>query len=262
MISQAYNEIIWALGAEDQVVGVDYSSTWPPEVRKMTTVGYHRALSAEGILSLKPTVIISDGNIGPPTVVNQLKQLSVPMKTFEAKNTSIDGTKALIREMGAYFHEETRADELCRKLDADMATALGAAKKYTDHPRVAVIHYGRASNVYMLVGASGSGDAGAAGQMVKWAGGVMAVQKEGMERMASPEVVAEANPEVILMTEFGFDRLKGDQAQILALPGVATSVAAATHRIFRVEEHDLMYFGPSTGEGLLRLVHLIHDGNR
>lgn len=258
VISQAYNEIIWALGAQSQVVGVDYSSTWPPEVRKMTTVGYHRALSAEGILSLKPTVVISDNNIGPPTVVDQLKQLNIPMKTFAARNDSIDGAKALIREIGGYFHKEAKAEEICAKLDADMAKAMDDARRYSDHPRVAVIHFGRASNVYMLVGASGQGDAGAAGQMVRWAGGENAVQKAGMERMASPEIVAQANPDVILMTEFGYDQLNGDPAKILALPGVATSQAAATHRIFRVEEHDLMYFGPSTGEGLERLIHLIH----
>jgi len=259
VIAQAYTEIIWALGAQDQVVGVDYSSTWPPEVKNVTTVGYHRALSTEGILSLKPTVIITDGNIGPPTVVEQLKQLNVPMKTFTSKNDSIEGAKALIREMGAYFHKEAKAEELCQTLDADMAKALDAAKKYDDRPRVAVIHYGRASNVYMIVGASGSGDAGAAGQMVRWAGGEMAIQKAGMERMASPEIVAQANPDVILMSEFGFDRLNGAKDKILELPGVATSNAAKNDRIYRVAEHDLMYFGPSTGKGVLQLVELIHQ---
>ena len=259
VISQAYNEIIWALGAQENVVGVDYSSTWPPEVKKMTTVGYHRALSTEGILSLKPTVIIHDGNIGPPQVVEQLTQLNIPMKTFEAKNNSIEGAKALMREMGAYFHKEQRAEELCAKLDADRARALDEAKQYTDHPRVAVIHYGRASNVYLLVGASGSGDAGAAGQMVRWAGGEMAIQSAGMQRMASPEIVAQANPDVVLMSEFGYDRLDGSKEKILALPGVATSNAARDGRIYRVEEHDLMYFGPSTGEGLSKLVTLIHQ---
>lgn len=259
VISQAYTEIIWALGAQDHVVGVDYSSTWPPEVKSVTTVGYHRALSAEGILSLQPTVIITDGNIGPPQVVEQLKQLNVPFKTFTAKNDSIDGAKALMREMGAYFHKETRAEELCRTLDADMARALEEAKRYPDHPRVAVIHYGRASNIYLLVGASGGGDAGAAGQMVRWAGGEIAIQQAGMQRMTSPEIVARANPDVVLMTEFGYDRLSGSKDQILELPGVATSNAARTGRIYRVEEHDLMYFGPSTGEGVLKLVKLIHQ---
>jgi iron complex transport system substrate-binding protein len=52
VISPIYNEIIWALGAQNQVVGIDLSTTYPPEVKQVQTVGYHRALSAEGILSL------------------------------------------------------------------------------------------------------------------------------------------------------------------------------------------------------------------
>src|SRR2546423_2760444 len=111
VISPLYNEIIWALGAKDRVVGVDLSSTSPPDVKKVQTVGYHRALSAEGILSLHPTAIIHDNNIGPPQVVEQLQSLNIPMKTFTAKNDSVEGTKALIREMGAYFHREARAEE-------------------------------------------------------------------------------------------------------------------------------------------------------
>src|SRR3569623_303809 len=52
VISPIYNEIIWALGAQNTVVGIDLSTTYPPEVKNVQTVGYHRALSAEGILSL------------------------------------------------------------------------------------------------------------------------------------------------------------------------------------------------------------------
>src|SRR5215212_9243317 len=121
VISQTYNEIIWALGAQEHVVGVDYSSTYPPDVKKVQTVGYHRALSAEGILSLRPTAIIHDNNIGPPQVVEQLRGLNIPLKTFGAKNDSVEGTKALIREMGAYFHKEARAEELCNTLDEQRA---------------------------------------------------------------------------------------------------------------------------------------------
>ena len=72
VISPIYNEIIWALGAQNTVVGIDLSTTYPPEVKNVQTVGYHRALSAEGSLSLHPTAIIHDNNIGPPQVVQQL----------------------------------------------------------------------------------------------------------------------------------------------------------------------------------------------
>lgn len=258
VIAQAYTDILWALGAQEHVVAVDFSSTYPPEVKKLPTVGYHRALSAEGILSLKPTLVLHDNNIGPPQVVDQLQSLGIPMKSFAAKNDSIEGTEALIREMGAFFHQETRAEELCEKLDADMTRAQAEVRRYTDHPRVVVIHFGRASNVYLLVGARGEGDAGAAGRMVEWAGGEMAVTSQGMQRLTSPEVVAQANPDVVLMTDFGYDRLDGSMEKISALPGVATSAAARDHRVYRVEEHRLMYLGPQTGENVLALAKLLH----
>ena len=257
-IGEAYNEMIYALGAQANLVGVDYSSTYPAEIRKLPTVGYHRALSAEGILSLKPTLIIEDDNIGPDNVVRQLQALHIPMKTFNAKNDSIEGTKALLLEMGAFFHKEQRAKELCAQMDREMAAAAVDVKKYKTTPRVAVIHYGRASNVYLLVGNGGHGDAGTAGTMVQLAGGQMAIQKPGMERMVSPEIIAKSNPQVILMTEYGFDRL-GSMEQAKTLPGVAETDAARNNRIYRVPEHDLMYFGPDTGESIIRLAKLIHQ---
>src|SRR5215207_5841094 len=260
VISQTYNEIIWALGAQDKVVGVDFSSTYPPEVKKVQTVGYHRALSAEGILSLHPTAIIHDNNIGPPQVVEQLKSLNIPMKSFDAKNDSVEGTKALIREMGAYFHKEARAEELCKTLDTQTAASLEAVKKYTDKPRVAVIHFGRASNVYMVVGkGQGTGDGSAASRMIEWAGGEMAITTQRMQRMESPETVAQANPDVILVTDYGFDRLGSPIDEIKALPGVSTSNAAKNNRIYRVEEHQLMYFGPRSGENVEKVAAAIHQ---
>jgi iron complex transport system substrate-binding protein len=260
VISPIYNEIIWALGAQNTVVGIDLSTTYPPEVKNVQTVGYHRALSAEGILSLHPTAIIHDNNIGPPQVVQQLQQLNIPMKQFSAKNDSFDGTKALIREMGAYFHKEAKAEELCRTLDAQMAASLEAVKKYTERPRVVVIHFGRASNVYMVVGkGEGTGDGSAAGRMIEWAGGEMAINSGRMQRMESPETVAQANPDVILVTDYGFDRAGGDLEQIKALPGVATSNAAKNNRIYRIEENQLMYFGPRSGENVEKVAAVIHQ---
>lgn len=259
VISQTYNEIIWALGAQDHVVGVDYSSTFPPEVKNVQTVGYHRALSAEGILSLKPTAIIHDNNIGPPQVVEQLQSLNIPMKTFTAKNNSIDGTKALIREMGGYFHQEQKAEELCNTLDSQLAASLESAKKYNDRPRIAVIHFGRASNVYLVVGKGGQGDGGAASQMIEWAGGQMAVESQGMQRMTSPEILAQANPDIILVTDFGYDRLGDALPEIKALPGVSTSNAAKNNRIYRIEENMLMYFGPRSGENIEKVAAIIHQ---
>lgn len=248
-IAKQYNEIIYALGAQEHLVAVDVSSTYPPEIKKLPTVGYHRALSAEGIISMQPTLIIHDNNVGPEHVMQQMEQLKIPMKTF-SKAKDLDETKALMKEMGSYFHKEKEADSLCQKLDRDMQQALqGPVPK--DTPTVVIIHYGRANNVYLTMTKKSQ-----AAQMIQWAGGKIVTDGDkGMQNL-SAEVVAASDPDIVLLTDFGYDRL-GVPEKIKELPGVATTKAAKNNRIYRVEEHDMVYFGPRTGENVLRLKKLL-----
>jgi len=254
-LSKQYSEIIYALGAEKDLVAVDLSSTYPPQIKSLPTVGYHRALSAEGIISVKPTLILHDNNVGPEQVMRQLEQLKIPMKVFDAKGDDIPSAGKLISEMGAYFHQEARARALNEKLDADMAkaTRTPSAKK----PKVMIIHFGRAMNVYLTMT-----QASTAGRMIEWAGGQMAVKGERGMLQLSPEVVAQADPDVLLLTDFGYDRLGSKEAIAGNLPGVSTTRAVKSGRVHRVEEHDLVYIGPRTGENVLKLQELIHAGER
>jgi iron complex transport system substrate-binding protein len=70
--------------------------------------------------------------------------------------------------------------------------------------------------------------------------------------------MAKTDPDVILLTDFGYDQL-GSLDKIKELPGVAGTKAAKSNRIFRVEEHDMVYLGPRTGEIVLRLQQLIRQ---
>ncbi len=250
-ISKQYSEIIYALGAQQDIVAVDLSSTYPPEIKKLPTVGYHRALSVEGVLAAKPTLIFHDNNIGPEHVIKQLMDLKIPMKTF-IKGTTIDSTKLLIKEMGVYFHKERQADSLCKKLDKDLDDALEHVKQYQNKTKVLVIHFGQANNVYLVMTKNSI-----TAKMIAWAGGEIAIDgKRGMSPL-SAEVVAAADPDVILLTDFGYDRL-GTNEKIKELPGIAGTKAAKNNRIYRIEEHDLVYFGPRTGENTLMLQKIIH----
>jgi len=256
-ISKQYSEIIYALNAQDNIVAVDVSSTYPPEIKKLPTVGYHRALSAEAILAMNPTLILQDNNIGPEHVVKQLNDLKIPMKNFGKYQNTIPGTDSLIREMGAYFHKEQRADSLCMKLEKDMKTALESAKQYTDSTKVLIIHFGQASNIYLVMTKKST-----AAKMIEWAGGKMAVNDEKGMKQISPEIVAASDPDVILLTDFGYDRLGGSPEKIKELPGVASTKAYANKRIYRIEEHDMVYIGPRTGENVLNLQKLIHQSGK
>uniref|UniRef100_UPI0030D7A304 heme/hemin ABC transporter substrate-binding protein n=1 Tax=uncultured Marixanthomonas sp. TaxID=757245 RepID=UPI0030D7A304 len=178
VISKQYNELIYALGAEENIVAVDVSSTYPPKIKELPNVGYHRALSAEAILSMKPTLILEDNNIGPEHVVTQIKKLKIPMKQFGMYEHTIAGTDSLMREMGRYFNKESKAEELCKKLDSDMKMALENTDNYKEKPKVLVIHFGRASNIYLVMTKNST-----AGKLIKWAGGEMAVKGDrGMKQ--------------------------------------------------------------------------------
>jgi iron complex transport system substrate-binding protein len=251
-ISKQYNEIIYALGAEKDIVAVDISSVYPEQIKKLPTVGYHRALSIEGILSAKPTLIMHDNNIGPEHVTKQLQDLKIPMKVFNTKASTIDSTVILIKEMGEYFNKKRAADSLSSILTNEMQQALELSKKYTDKPKVLIIHFGQASNIYLVMSKKST-----AGKMVEWAGGEMAVTDEKGMKQLSAEIVSKSDPDVILLTDFGYDKL-GSPEKIKELPGVSATRAAKNNHIYRIEEHDLVYLGPRTGKNILLLQKLIH----
>lgn len=250
-VSKQLNEIIFAVGGDTALVGIDISSTYPPETKKITTVGYHRALSGEGIISLNPTVVWHDGNIAPQQVIDQIKKVGIPMREFHGGST-IDSTKILIMQVANEFHNEKKGKELCDKLDADMAKLDSARKSYKDKPRVLIIHFGQAANKYFVLSRRGIPE-----QMLEWAGAENAADSTQKWKDLSPEVIAMAQPDVILATDFGYD-LQGSLEKFKQLPGISLSPAAKNNRIYRIEEHDLVYFGPRTGENVMEIMHLVH----
>jgi len=250
-ISKQLTEIIFAVGGDTALVGVDISSTYPPAAKKITTVGYHRALNAEGIISLNPTVVWHDGNIAPEHVIEQLKKVGIPLREFQGGST-IDSTKMLIMEVAREFHNEARGKEICTKLDADMAKLDSARKTYTDKPRVLIIHFGQAANKYFVLSRRGVPE-----QMLEWAGAENAADTGQRWKDLSAEVIATAQPDVILATDFGYD-LQGSLEKFKQLPGISLSPAAKNNRIYRIEEHDLVYLGPRSGENVLKIMQLVH----
>lgn len=252
-VSKQLTEIIFAVGGDTALVGVDISSTWPPAAKKITTVGYHRALAPEGIISLNPTVVWNDGNWGPPATIGQLKKVGIPLRQFDGGNT-IDSTKQLIRTIAAEFHNSRAGDSICTRLDADMQRADSLRKTYAAEPplKVLVIHFGQAANQYFVLNHRGTQQ-----QMLDWAGAINVADTAQKWKNLSSEVIAQAQPDVILATDYGFD-LQGSVEKFKQLPGVSLSPAAKNNRIYRIEEHDLVYLGPRTGENVYKLIQLIH----
>ncbi|MEP7231295.1 MAG: ABC transporter substrate-binding protein [Ginsengibacter sp.] len=254
-LSKHLTEMVFALGKGHDLVGVDLSSTFPDSAKLLPTVGYHRALNPEGIISMSPDLVIHSNDVGPANVMPQVEKAGLNVKVFGGANT-FDSARMLLRDLGKFFNEEKKADSICKKMDADMAKATATLMdmKIRDSPSVMIIHFGRANNIYFIMsGRNGVGD-----KMIALAGGKTATYDAKGARQLSAEAVAASNPDIIIATDYGYDKMGSMDKFISEIPGVALTNAGKNKRIVRFEEHDLIYFGPRTGENIIKLMNLIH----
>ncbi len=254
-LSKHLTEMVFALGKGHNIVAVDLSSTYPDSAKVLKTVGYHRALNAEGIISMTPDLVIHSNDIGPENVLPQIEKAGLNIKEFGGANT-FDSAKILIKTLGNFFGEDVKAIALCNKMDADFekAKTLLKAKNKKDTPSVMIIHFGRASNVYFVM----SGRKGVGDKMIELAGAKVVNYDAKGARQISAEAIAEANPDIIIATDYGYDQMGSMEKFITDVPGVALTNAGKNKRIVRFEENDLVYFGPRTGENIIKLMNLIH----
>jgi iron complex transport system substrate-binding protein len=254
-LSKQLTEMIFALGKGHNIVAVDLSSTYPDSAKLLKTVGYHRALSPESIIAMNPDLVIHSNDIGPENVLPQITKAGLNIKAFGGANT-IDSAKLLLKDLGNFFGEEKKADSLIKKIDKDIAAAADTLLKRNikDTPTVMIIHFGRANNVYFVMsGRKGPGD-----KMITLAGGKTVKYDAKGARQISAEAIAEANPDIIIATDYGYDQMGSMDKFISTVPGVALTNAGKNKRIVRFEEHDLIYFGPRSGENILKLINLLH----
>src|SRR5690606_13928191 len=99
-IGGSVTEIIHALGEEGRLVGRDSTSLFPEEALALPDVGYVRALSAEGVLSIEPDLIIAIEGAGPPEAVALLKDAGVDYVEIPEGNDT-DAIVKKIRAVGA-----------------------------------------------------------------------------------------------------------------------------------------------------------------
>jgi iron complex transport system substrate-binding protein len=254
-VSKQLNEMIFAVGKGHNIVAVDLSSTYPDSAKLLPTVGYHRMLSAEGIISMKPDLVLHDNDMGPANVLPQLEKAGLNIKAYDIGRT-IDSSKLVLKQLANFFGVPKLADSLNQKLDADLLTAKNilASIHIVDTPSVMVIQFGRAGNSFFVM----SGRGGIPDKMIELAGGRPAHYDAKGARQISSEAVATANPDIIIATDYGFDKMGGAENFKEGIPGVALTNAAKNNRIYRFEEHDLVYFGPRTGENVMKLMKLFY----
>jgi iron complex transport system substrate-binding protein len=254
-LSKHLTEMVFALGKGHNIVAVDLSSTYPDSTKLLKTVGYHRALSPESIISMTPDMVIHSNDVGPENVLPQITKAGLHVKAFGGANT-IDSARLLLKELGKFFGVEKKADSIINNMNAGIAKAADTlqALGIKDSLRIMIIHFGlRNNNYFVMSGRNGVGD-----KMIRLAGCTPALYNGKGAREMSAEAVALANPDIIIATDFGYDRMGSMDKFISSVPGVSLTNAGKNKLIVRFEEHDLIYFGPRTGDNIIKLINLLH----
>ena len=159
-----------------------------------------------------------------------------------------------MKRLGREFRHEHDADSVIAKWDRDMAAVLGDTTMWDKgpKPRVLVMHFGQIANDYLAIKRGTPAD-----RIIRWAGGENAIDSVGGMLRLTPELIAKAAPDVIIATDVGYDRV-GSVDKFAALPGVSLTPAGRAKRIYRVDETEVMYYGPRTPASLEKIVKWLH----
>lgn len=240
----AVTEIVHALGQGDRLVARDTTSTFPPEVTDLPDVGYVRALSPEGVLSVAPDLILAIEGSGPPEAVEVLQAAGIP---FVSLPEGFDATaiRARIETVATALGVADEGQRLADSVTAELDAAASAARR-DDPPRVLFI-------LSMQGGRIMAGGEGTAAQgIIELSGGTNALSGIAGYQQVSDEAVLAASPDVILMMDRTGDHAATD-ADILSHPALRTSPAAERGAILRLPGMLLLGFGPRTPEAVRAL---------
>ncbi|TPI49754.1 hemin ABC transporter substrate-binding protein [Mesorhizobium sp. B2-9-1] len=240
-IGGSITEIVYALGEEGCLVARDSTSNYPEAAAKLPDVGYMRALSPEGVLSVNPTGILALQGSGPKEAVDVLKKSSVPFIEVPDRYNH-EGILEKIRVVGKALGVGAKAEKLVAETDAK----LTAAEKQT-----AAIK-GRKRVLFVLSTQGGkilaAGSDTAADGIIRLAGAVNAVEGFSGYKSMTDEAIVSARPDVILTMTGGGPPIS--EAELFANPAVASTPAGVDRKMISMSGGYLLGFGPRTADAI------------
>ena len=233
-------EIVYALGAGDRLVARDTTSTLPA-AQKLPDVGYMRQLNAEGILSLKPTMVLATELAEPSLVLRQIADVGVKVVPVSGK-ASLENVPHKIQQVASALNLEKQGAEVAQKYEQQLA---------------AIPHTPLKTKVLFILSHGGmtpmaAGQDTAADAIIKASGAQNAMQGFSRYRPLSQEGVVASAPDLILLTTDGFKTL-GNVNKVWELPGMALTPAAKNKQILVVDDMALLGFSLKTPEALAAL---------
>lgn len=248
-VGGSVTEIVYALGEQERLVARDTTSVYPPDALELPDVGYMRALSPEGVLSVDPDGIIMLEGSGPPGAVVVLKTASVPIVTVQ-EGFDREGIVEKIEVIGAALGVEEEAAALADRVEHDIEAAMASAAASGEKPRVLFVLSTQGGKIMA------SGTDTAANGIIEMAGAENAVTGYSGYKQLTDEALITAAPEIVLTMKTAGPSISKDD--IFAMPAIAATPAGKAHRVISMDGAYLLGFGPRTASAIRDLAAALH----
>ena len=233
-------EITYLLEQEHKLIAVDITSNYPSVAKELPSIGYVRALSAEGVLSLSPSLILGEDDMGPTSVMEQLERVGIQIEIIPEENTAdgiIKKVKCVAEILGV--NEDIKNEKLNElNLQANNLSILSSSNKNKSTKVMFILSMESGSPTV------GGRDTSADG-LIKMTGATNVMDSFEGWKPVSTEAIIEAKPDFILISERGLASF-GSVEKLGQHPSLVYTPAAKNNNIIAMDGMAMLGFGPRT----------------
>lgn len=239
-------EILFFLDQQDKIVALDVTSTFPEQTKDYPSIGYVRGLSTEGILSMNPSLIIGENDMGPPFVVSQLKETDIDFRTIPEEQ-SIEGVLQKIYCVASILDIEDIAIE---KIDIELSSPVTQlndivkSKKIENVKIMLILSMKGSSPIVAGLNTSGHG-------YIEMLGVKNAFDSFEGWQVVSPESILKENPDFIILPQRDLHK-NSDVSKIVDDPVFANINAGKQNNFIFDDGMAILGFSPRTIKSALK----------
>ncbi|WP_312624676.1 ABC transporter substrate-binding protein [Scandinavium sp.] len=232
-------EIVFTLGVGERVVGVDETTSWPPETASLPHIGYWKQLSSEGILSLHPDTFITWQDAGPDVVLNQLRAQKIHVVTLPRVPATLDRMVANIQTLGSVLGAEDNSNALIADIRQRLERVKQANRDKTPVRAMFILSAG--GSAPQVAGKGSVADA------ILTLAGAQNVATHTQYKSYSAEAILAANPDVIIVTN---EMVQGDVNRLSTIAGMTRTAAWKKQRIITIDQALILGMGPRIADAV------------
>jgi len=234
---------VWGLGFGETLVGRDVAADFPGTEKVPVVTRDGHSINVEAVLELEPTLVITDGSIGPRDVVDQLRDAGVTL-VYVDNDASFAGAAELARDVAAVYGAPAVGNRLAQRITDDVdktRVAVTQLRGSGAQLRMVFLYLRGSAGVYYILGKeSGASD------LIEALGGHDVAAEQGWADSVpmTDESLVAADPDLVLVMTDGIKSVGGLDRLLTDRPALKLTAAGRNQRFIDMADSDVLSFGP------------------